>query len=192
MVKYDRGVGKVKLTDVPVPEVSDDQVLIRAEIAGVCGTDVHIHQDRYETAIPVTLGHEFSGRIVQVGKRVDGWTIGHRVVAANYACGRCRVCLKGSPNTCPQKRAIGFRSDGCFAEFIAVPASVLHRIPDNVDDRTAALTEPLAVAVHATMTRGALNEGDTGCHIRPWGDRVDVRPGRFERRGWEGCRDRHQ
>lgn len=162
LVRYDKPAGSVGLMDVPVPKVGDDEVLVEVKFAGVCGTDVHIYHDRYHTTIPLILGHELAGAIVQVGSAVSSWRVGDRVVVENnpHACGKCQACRRGSVNICPEKRAIGFRSDGCFAEYIKVPANVLHRIPEGLSDLAAALAEPTAVAVHATVERGRLESED--------------------------------
>ncbi|MHB9035433.1 MAG: zinc-dependent alcohol dehydrogenase [Armatimonadota bacterium] len=162
LVKYDRGEGNVKLMDVAIPEIDADEVLIEVKATGVCGSDLHIYHGTYDTTIPLILGHEYAGCITHTGESSGEWRVGDRVVMENnpHACGRCTACRRGSPNICPEKRAIGFRSDGCFADYIKAPVNVLHRIPDDVSYNIAALTEPMAVAVHATYERGTLEQGD--------------------------------
>ncbi|MHB0857567.1 MAG: zinc-dependent alcohol dehydrogenase [Anaerolineae bacterium] len=162
VVKYAKGAGKVDLMEMPVPQIGSKEALLKVKVAGICGTDVHIYHDRYNTAVPLVLGHEFVGVVVELGTQVMGWALGERAVVENnpYACGVCRACLRGSPNICPQKRAIGFYSDGCFAEFIRVPANVLHHVPGSLPDKVAALAEPMAVATHATVSRGQISKGE--------------------------------
>ena len=162
LVKHGDGDGNVSVTEMPVPEIADDEVLIEVKATGVCGSDIHIYRGTYATDLPLILGHEYAGCIVEVGVAVSGWRVGDRVVMENnpHACGMCAVCRKGCFNICPQKRAIGFRSHGCFAEYIKAPANVLHRIPDGLSYEAAALSEPMAVAVHATYERGVLQAGD--------------------------------
>jgi L-iditol 2-dehydrogenase len=163
LVKTRNGVGHVELTEVPVPEPAKGEVLIRVRAAGVCATDVHIARGRFPCTPPVTLGHEFSGVVERVGEDVGGVRAGDRVVSENnpMACGTCRVCSQGFPNLCAQKRAMGFHSDGCFAEYVKLPAHLLHVIPPGVTFEAAALAEPLAVAVHAAADRCGIEKGDT-------------------------------
>lgn len=162
LVKCAKGEGNVKLMDVPVPTVGDDEALIQVKATGVCGSDLHIYHGTYDTNVPLILGHEYAGRIVKLGASVKKWQIGDRVAMENNpgACGKCAACRRGSVNICPHKRAIGFRSNGCFAEYIKAPVKLLHRISDGLSYNVAALAEPMAVAVHATYERGALENGD--------------------------------
>jgi threonine dehydrogenase-like Zn-dependent dehydrogenase len=101
------------------------------------------------------IGHEFAGEIVKVGENVTGWNVGDRVVSEQHvkACGRCRQCLTGNAFACSSKRAPGYFTDGAFAEFIKVPAWLLHRIPDSLSFVEAAFTEPSAVAAHGMLDR---------------------------------------
>ena len=162
LVKTREGPGHVELKDIPVPEPREGDALIRVQAAALCGTDVHIFHDVFPNSPPVTLGHEFSGVVEVVGAAVQNVKPGDGVVSENnpFACGACRVCLTGYPNMCPQKRAMGIHSDGCFAEYVRLPAHLLHRIPEGVSFEAAALTEPLAVAVHAVSDRCSIYSDD--------------------------------
>lgn len=169
LVKTQSGVGFLDIVEVPEPVMGDDDVLIEIAAAGICGTDIHIMEDRFHSTPPVILGHEFSGIIVDIGKNVSGLEKGERVVAEPHkgGCGTCRYCLTGSVEICRNKRAIGYKIDGCFASHIALPATSIHKIPDNVSLEHAALTEPLAVAVKAVLERSIVEPGDfvvvSGC-----------------------------
>ena len=169
LVKIAPGPDQVALRDWPVPTPSAEEVLVRVRAAAVCGSDVHIWHDRFPSTPPLVIGHEFCGVIEQVGAKVTGFGVGDVVVAENNpeACGRCRVCVTGFPNLCPQKRAIGFKRDGCFAEYVTVPAELLHRVPAGVPVAAAALSEPLAVAVHAVEDRCGIAPGDVVVVLGP-------------------------
>jgi len=163
LMKTAAGSGNIQLKEVPVPVPGVGEALISVQTAGVCGTDVHIENDRFSNSPPVILGHEFSGIIERLGPEVTSVHVGDRVVSANnpFACGSCRICSLGYPNLCPRKRAMGIHSDGSFADYVKLPIHLLHRIPDNVSFEEAALTEPLAVAVHAVSHRCRINAGDS-------------------------------
>jgi len=168
-VKYAKGPGNTEVRDVPIPAPASGEALVRVRAAAVCASDVHIVHDRFPHCPPLVLGHEFAGVVVQLGSEAEGVTVGDRVVSENNpeACGTCRVCQKGYPNLCSKKKAIGFRSDGCFAEYVKVPAALLHRVPDGVSFEAAALSEPLAVAVHAVEDRACVESGDTVVVLGP-------------------------
>ncbi len=163
LVKTASGKGNIELKDRPVPIISKSEVLIKVHTACVCGTDVHLEYDRFANSPPFVLGHEFSGIIEEIGAEVEGLKKGDRVVSANnpFACGKCGVCILGNPNLCPQKRAMGIHSDGCFADYVKLPKNLIHKIPENVSMKQAALMEPLAVATHAVANRCGINKGDS-------------------------------
>jgi L-iditol 2-dehydrogenase len=162
LIKSAPGKGNISLTNIPIPTPDCHEVLIKVHTAGVCGTDIHLFHDRFKNSPPFVMGHEFSGIVENIGSEVEGIKLGDRVVSANnpYACGVCKLCQTGYPNLCSQKKAMGIHSDGCFAEFIKLPANLIHRIPDNVDFEDAALMEPLAVAVHSVSHRCKIEKGD--------------------------------
>ena len=160
--KLARGVANVSVEELPAPVAGPEEVVAEVDSAGICGTDLHIYLDEFETAPPVTIGHEFSGRIVEVGKSVRDWQPGERVTAGTYfsTCGHCRYCRGGRPNLCPQRQSIGSKRDGAFARYIVVPAKNLYRVPDEVDLESAALTEPLACTVHGVLSVAKVQAGD--------------------------------
>ena len=95
--KVARGVGNIEVLDVPEPHAGADQVVIEVDSAGICGTDLHIYFDEFETSPPVTMGHEVSGRIVELGSDVAGWKVGDRVTTETYfyTCAYCLNCRRG-------------------------------------------------------------------------------------------------
>jgi L-iditol 2-dehydrogenase len=162
LVKTAKGQGQLELRDVPLPLAGMDEVLVRVRACGICGSDLKIQDDQHPYTPPVVIGHEFAGEIIEVGANVLNWQVGDRVVAEQHfkACGQCRQCLTGNSFACSSKRAPGYFSDGAFAEFVSVPAWLLHHIPDNLNFIEAALTEPSAVAAHGMLDRTGINPED--------------------------------
>ena len=163
LVKTATGQGYMELQDVPLPQVEPGEVLLRVRACGICGSDLKIQDGQHPCTPPVVIGHEFAGEIIEIGSDVSGWKAGDRVVSEQHfkACGRCRACLTGNAFACSSKRAPGYFSDGAFAEFIRVPAWLLHRIPDKLSFVEAAFTEPSAVAVHGMLERTRIDPEDT-------------------------------
>ena len=144
------------LEDVPRPEITADQVLVRVRMAGICGTDVHIHRwnDWAQGRIrpPRILGHEFVGEVVEIGKRVSGVTAGSLVTAeGHFSCGKCTLCRTGNAHVCPNTSIIGVDRDGAFAELVAVPAGNLVPLPDAISDDQASVLDPLGNAFHTVL-----------------------------------------
>jgi len=162
VVKWKKGDGFVELREVPKPVTNSESVLIKVKAVGICGTDIHILHDEFKHSPPVIMGHEFSGEIVEVGEKVNGWKMGDRVVSELHtgACRVCRLCRTGNPQICPKKRPIGSGTDGAFAEFIKVPSWLLHRIPEGVSFEEAAITEPTAICVHCILEKIGIESGD--------------------------------
>jgi L-iditol 2-dehydrogenase len=152
--KLANGPGNIKIVEVSNPIPGEGQVLVKVERAGICGTDVHIFHGLFpKVRPPVTLGHEFAGVVAEVGPGVDNWCPGDRVCLESEAssCGRCKYCMSGLTNLCPERLAYGYSMDGGFALFVTVRQTALHQLPDHTTFREGALCEPLAVAVHAVM-----------------------------------------
>lgn len=139
--------------ELPEPSPSVGQVKIRVKAAGICGTDIHIYYDEFKVNPPVVMGHELSGVVAELGEGVTGLKVGDRVTSETYfhTCGWCRYCRAGKPNMCAERKSIGSHVNGAFAEYIVVPAGLVHRLPDNVDFLAGALTEPLACVVHGAL-----------------------------------------
>ena len=165
LVKSESGPGHVGLKDVPRPSPSPGQVMIRIEVAGVCGSDLHIlrHDIRLNLQPPVVMGHEFCGVVEGAGDGVTGFEPGDRVTSETTvrSCGSCRHCRSGSYNLCVGKELIGYVHDGCFAPYCVVPASMVHRLPAGLSFGEGALCEPLACCVHAALEQTGVSSGDT-------------------------------
>ncbi len=164
LVKYASGPGNVGLRDVPVPEPDRDEVLIRVKYCGICGTDLHIEADEFPNAPPVIMGHEFCGTIVRAGEAAaERFRPGDRVVGELHtgACGVCSLCRAGQPHICDQKLALGSKTDGAFAEYLALPAWLVHLLPDGIPWEVAGITEPLAISTHCLIERGRLGAGQS-------------------------------
>ncbi|MDO9402574.1 MAG: alcohol dehydrogenase catalytic domain-containing protein [Polaromonas sp.] len=154
------------LQDVPMPPApAAGEVLLRVSSAGVCGTDLHIDEwtasyHFLAHALPVTVGHEFSGEVASLGAGVDNLTEGQLVaVRPSVVCGRCAACQAGNPDGCVTRRGIGVVRDGGFAPFTLVPARNCIPIPAGVDAEVAAMTEPLTVS-HEAVRTGGVKAGD--------------------------------
>jgi L-iditol 2-dehydrogenase len=163
LVKTKKGKGFIELKDVPVPSIGESEVLIDVKACGICGTDLHIYHDEFPYYPPVILGHEFSGTIAAVGRNVQGWAVGDRVVGEPHtmACGICALCRTGNRQICPHKRSPGWGIDGAFAQLMRWPEpGLLHRIPDTLDFPAAALTEPLANVVTDVVLPRTVMAGD--------------------------------
>jgi L-iditol 2-dehydrogenase len=163
LVKTKKGQGFLEIRELPIPEINDNEVLVKVHYGGICGTDIHIYTNQFPIYYPpVILGHEFSGEITKLGKKVNDWEIGDRVVGEcqSLVCGKCRFCRTGHPEACTHKRSPGWGIDGAFADYIKIPAWLLHKIPDNVSFKQAALTEPAAVSSQALFARGNVKAGD--------------------------------
>lgn len=163
------GVGNVALVERPEPEVRPGHVVLEVVGAGICGTDLHIWDDEFPTEPPVTMGHEVSAVVREVGDGAEGWSAGERVVSETYfsTCGACDWCRSGRPNLCSERRSIGSREDGGFAPLLLVPAHNLHRIPDKLDAHAAALAEPLACVCNCLLDPQVVQRGDRVLVVGP-------------------------
>ena len=156
------GVRDLRLEDVPKPEISDNEVLIRVNASGICGTDIHIYRGEWKTNTPIILGHEFSGVIADVGREVKGLNIGDPVVAEpNIPCGSCYFCRMSERNYfCENLEATGVTVNGAFAEYVKIVASNVYRLPKGYNLDEAALIEPLACCVRG-IDQAEIRVGDT-------------------------------
>jgi threonine 3-dehydrogenase len=145
------------LKEVPEPKIRDDEVLIRVRRAGVCGTDVHIYEwdpwARGRCRPPFIVGHEFAGEVVQVGALVPDVREGDRVTAEGHIVdGRCLLCRTGNAHVCPFTKIIGVDRDGCFAEYIAMPATNVWHLDDSVSFDVGGIHDPMGNAFHTALT----------------------------------------
>jgi threonine 3-dehydrogenase len=144
--------------DVPIPTPGPGEVLIRVSSCGICGTDLHIYQwdawSQKRIHPPVTYGHEFVGLIESIGPGVERFHPGQRVSAEGHiTCGTCRSCRNGQAHLCRDVSIIGVDRDGCFAEFLVMPAGNLWPVHASIPDRHAALFDPLGNAMHTVMSQ---------------------------------------
>ncbi|MGB8816315.1 MAG: zinc-dependent alcohol dehydrogenase family protein [Rhizobiaceae bacterium] len=146
-------------TAKPVP--GPDDLLVRVEASGICGTDRHLFHGEFPCRPPVTLGHEFSGIIKQAGSLVSGFALGDRVTGdPNIACGRCQHCHAGKVNLCEALQAIGIHRDGGLADYVLVPQKQAFLLPASLNPAFGAFCEPLACCIHA-IDVAAIKTGST-------------------------------
>lgn len=162
LVKTKKGEGFVEIKECEMPAAKEGEVLIRVEYTGICGTDIHILHDQFSYWPPVIMGHEFSGTVAEVGKGVSEFKKGDRVVGEphNLACGKCHLCRNGKIQICDSKRSIGWGINGAFAPYLVMPEMLLHKIPDGVSMKSAAMAEPCAIVAHQLIERTGVTAGD--------------------------------
>lgn len=148
--------GEIEFREVPVPEVGENQVLVKIMNIGICGSDIHVYHGKHPfTSYPVTQGHEVSGEITELGKSVTGFYTGQKVtIEPQVYCGQCHPCRHGKYNLCEELKVMGFQTTGTASEFFAVDASKVTPIPETMSFEEGAMIEPLAVAVHAVKQVG--------------------------------------
>ena len=152
--KLENGHGHVACVQVEEPKTQRDQVKIQVYYSGICGTDMHFYEGEIKMPVtPITLGHEFSGVVVEIGEDVKGIQVGDRVTTetAKETCGICDNCRTGKHALCTQRRALGQQLDGAMAEYVCMPYDRVHKVPDAVSLEEAALTEPSCIAYHAVI-----------------------------------------
>ncbi len=171
VVKYDNVAGATEVREVPVPSIGPDDVLVETAYIGICGSDPHMHHNKvsYKVNVPLILGHEFAGVIAEVGANVTGWKVGDRVTSETHAdyCGKCIMCRTNNYHVCRERKGYGFQIDGAFAKYVRVPSRILHKVPENVSLKEAALTEPLCVAYSSLVKHSPLKPGDLVIIIGP-------------------------
>jgi threonine 3-dehydrogenase len=151
------------LRDVPEPKIGINDVLVRVEKTGICGTDVHIYNlddwARRTIPVPMTVGHEFVGQVVEVGSNVADFHPGDVVSGEGHVvCGRCRNCMAGRRHLCKSTQGVGVNRPGAFAEYIALPMTNVWHHADGIDDEIAAIFDPLGNAVHTALSFDVLGE----------------------------------
>jgi threonine 3-dehydrogenase len=151
------------MEDVPKPEVTENDVLVKTRKTAICGTDVHIYQwDEWAQKtipVPMHVGHEFVGEVVKVGKAVTGVSTGMRVSGEGHiVCGHCRECRAGLRHLCPNTKGLGVNRPGCFAEYLCIPASNVFPLPDSISDDEASILDPLGNAVHTALSFDMVGE----------------------------------
>jgi L-iditol 2-dehydrogenase len=150
------------VAEVPVPDIAEDEVLLQLKACGICGTDVlAYHGGHPRITYPRILGHEFSGVVRHVGKKVTKIAVGMRVTSTmEIQCGKCWACRHGHLNHCQSGRSIGLSADGGMAEYMKAPARNILHLPDNIDFEVGAIAETLAVGYNAIRLKAQAGAGD--------------------------------
>ncbi|HET6983471.1 MAG TPA: L-threonine 3-dehydrogenase [Myxococcaceae bacterium] len=151
------------MQDVPVPEIGPNDVLIRVRKASICGTDIHIWNwdawSQKTIKVPMVIGHEFMGEIAKLGAEVTGFQVGDRVSGEGHiTCGHCRNCRAGKRHLCRNTVGLGVNRQGCFAEYVALPAFNVFRVSKEVPDEIASFFDPLGNAVHTALSFDLVGE----------------------------------
>jgi threonine 3-dehydrogenase len=151
------------LEDVPEPEIGINDVLIRVDRTGICGTDVHIYKwddwARKTIPVPMVVGHEFVGEIVRIGSNVKDFQPGDLVSGEGHVvCGRCRNCLAGRRHLCAHTQGVGVNRPGAFAEYIALPVTNVWHHDPSIDRDVASIFDPFGNAVHTALSFPVLGE----------------------------------
>ncbi|WP_182056721.1 L-threonine 3-dehydrogenase [Pantoea sp. ME81] len=160
-LKAEEGIWMVK--DAPIPEPGHNDLLIKIRKTAICGTDVHIYNwddwSRKTIPVPMITGHEYVGEVVGMGEEVRGFTLGDRVSGEGHiTCGHCRNCRAGRTHLCRNTVGVGVNRQGCFAEYLVIPAFNAFKIPDNISDELAAIFDPFGNAVHTALSFDLVGE----------------------------------
>jgi L-iditol 2-dehydrogenase len=162
---------QLDIVDMPTPSAGPDEVLVRVEACGICGSDVHGMDGSTGRRIPpIVMGHEAAGAVTAVGSGVDDIAIGDRVTFdSTISCGKCHYCLRGDINLCDNREVVGvscgdYRRNGAFAEYVSVPRRIVYPLPPELPFAEAAMLEAISVAMHAVRVSGAAG-GETALVI---------------------------
>ena len=162
LVKAERAPG-IWLKEIDRPETGPNDLLVKIEKTAICGTDIHIYNwDDWAQAtipVPMAVGHEFMGRVVEVGSEIGGFEVGDRVSGEGHiTCGYCRNCRAGRRHLCAHTKGIGVDRAGAFAEYLSIPACNAFKLPDIIDDNTASILDPFGNATHCVLTYDMVGE----------------------------------
>lgn len=151
------------MEDVPMPDVGHNDVLVKISKTAICGTDVHIYNwDAWSQAtipVPMIIGHEFVGTVVEMGVEVQGLEIGQRVSGEGHiTCGHCRNCRAGRRHLCRNTVGVGVNRPGCFAEYLSIPAFNVFPMPDDISDDLGSILDPFGNAAHTTLSFDMVGE----------------------------------
>ena len=155
----------LKIEDIPVPQIGEDQILVKVAACGVCHTDLHYIEHGVPTfkKPPLVLGHEASGIVEQLGSKVDKFKKGQRVlIPAVLTCGRCFACRQGRENICSAMTMLGNHFDGAYAEYVAVPAKDVLDLPESIPlEEASIIADAISTPYHAVKNRAQVKPGDT-------------------------------
>ncbi len=171
VVNFNPEKGSVELREILRPEIGEEDVLLEVANVGVCGSDLHqwTADHSWPVNYPVVLGHEFGGHIVEIGKRVEKWKEGDRVVSETAAVinPSSPLSRQGLYNLDPTRKGFGYGVNGAMTRFVKVPARCLHTVPENLPFEQACLTEPCSVAYNAVVVNSSIRPGDRVIVIGP-------------------------
>ena len=153
--------GDIRFTEWPVPEIGDDEILVKVAAVGICGSDVHAYNGHQPSMVyPCIIGHEISGEVAQLGRTAAGITVGNHVILDPVIkCGECPTCLSGKPNICFNLQVLGVHVNGGLAEYVKVKAYQAHVISKGMPLWKCAFAEPLSIGGQA-VARGKVRKGD--------------------------------
>lgn len=162
LIKLRKGPDSVALGEMPEPAPKPGEIKVKVHACGICGTDLHILKDEFETDPPVAMGHEYAGTVVEVGAGVTGFKPGDKAVSMTtvQSCGVCQYCHEGLFHLCESRKALGCLINGGFAEYVVVPAARAFKVAEQVTLEEAALSEPLACVVRSIIEKGLVKAGD--------------------------------
>lgn len=170
VVKIQAGYDNVEVQNIQEPSPGPRQVKIKVAYTGICGSDIHTFKGEYNSDnLPVVLGHEFSGEVVEVGEGVKHLKVGDRVTSETTyeVCEHCRYCLEKDYNLCSNRKGIGTQVNGSMAEYVISREESCHVLPDNVSYKAASLMEPLSCCTHALMEKTYISADDTVLIVGP-------------------------
>lgn len=159
-IKPEKGIWMI---DAPEPTIGHNDIKIKIQKTAICGTDMHIyHWDEWSQAtipVPMIVGHEYVGTVVEVGQEVKGFAVGDRVSGEGHiVCGHCRNCRAGRVHLCKNTIGVGVNRDGAFAEYLVIPAYNAFKIADNISDELASIFDPFGNAVHTALSFNMVGE----------------------------------
>ena len=160
--------GNFKWKSIPVPQLAENEVLVKVGYAGICGSDQHIYKGEFHprTSVPFIPGHEFAGTIVEIGSKSKRFSVGTQVAVDPIIwCGKCPACLQEHYPACTSLKLVGVDMNGGFGEFINIPENMLYEVDPRIPLKHAALVEVLSIGFHA-CNRAKVKEGDT---VAIWG-----------------------
>lgn len=153
----------ISIKNVDQPSETRGYLIIEVKASGICGSDLHAYhwtknyQKRYDGCLPVILGHEFAGVVKSIGKDVNGFTLGEKVVARpGISCGKCYCCIEGNDGICQNRKILGVHFNGAMSEYVAVPFNNCYKLPENCSLQIGAIFEPINVAYNAVLKAGSL------------------------------------
>jgi len=173
LVKTKPEPGGIEYLDWTIPKVGPGEILIQVKAVGICGTDLHIYDwaenivREYKPKLPLVMGHEFAGIVVEVGPQVENWMAGDRVTAMPVLyCGECYFCRDGKQNICDHRPLLGLGADGAFAQYLTMRSTNVYKLDARISFELGALSELTCVGLHA-LEKARLTGGETVAIVGP-------------------------